>query len=69
MSDIPEQRWALPTDNLRDKYEYEYEAWLNNNYDMTGQIIVGRRMTWEQACEDESLFDDFLDDLRAWQDQ
>ena len=58
---VPSQRWALPMDDPRDKYENEYEAWLNEHYDMKDQMIMGRRMTWEQACEDEWLFDDFME--------
>lgn len=57
---IPEQRWALPTDSKWDKYENEYEVWLNDNYDMKCQSIAGRYMTWEEACEDEYLFDEFV---------
>jgi hypothetical protein len=58
---IPEQRWALPTDSDRDKYEYEFEAWVNENYDMKDMMINGRHMTWEQCWEDEWLFDEFLE--------
>lgn len=57
---VPSQRWALPTDSKWDKYENEYEAWLNDNYDMPSQSIAGRQMTWEEACEDEYLFDEFV---------
>jgi hypothetical protein len=67
MIEIPEQRWALPVDSDRDKYEYEYEHWLSENYDDASQSIMGRHMTWEQACEDEHLFDDFMDEVRYQQ--
>lgn len=58
---VPSQRWALPTDSKWDKYEHAYEIWLNENYDMEGQYIAGRHMTWEEACEDEYLFDEFVE--------
>jgi len=64
-AEVPSQRWALPEDSDRDKYEHEFEAWVNDNYDDQSQMIAGRHMTWEQCFEDDWLFGDFVDEMRA----
>ena len=61
-AEVPSQRWALPSDSDYDKYANDFEHWLNDNYDDKSQMIAGRHMTWEQACEDEWLFDVFLEE-------
>jgi hypothetical protein len=61
---IPSQRWALPSDSDRDKYENEFELWVNNNYDDKAMKIAGRHMTWDECFEDEWLFDDFIQEIR-----
>jgi hypothetical protein len=58
---VPSARWAGPEDSKWDIYYNDYEVWLNDNYDMSTQMIAGRRMGWEQACEDEDLFDEFVE--------
>lgn len=60
-AEVPSQRWALPEDSDRDKYESEFELWVNDNYDDKTLSINGRHMTWEQCFEDEWLFDEFMD--------
>ncbi len=63
---IPEARWAGPEDSKWDIYYGKFEGWLNENYDMESQSIFGQHMTWEQACEDEDLLDDFIE---MWTDR
>lgn len=64
-AEVPSQRWALPSDSKWDRYYDQFEGWVNDHYDMETQSIFGRSMTWEQACEDENLFDYFVED---WED-
>ena len=58
---IPEARWAGPEDSEWDLYYNDYEIWVNENYDMKYQKIAGRHMTFEQACEDDDLFGEFVE--------
>jgi len=64
-AEVPSQRWALPQDTDYDRYYNEFELWVNEHYDMQGQCIMGRHMTWEECFEDEWLFDDFMAERRA----
>jgi hypothetical protein len=61
MIGIPESRWAGPEDTDWDRYYGDYEVWLNDNYDMKAQMIAGRHITWEDACEDQDLFSEFVE--------
>ena len=61
MIQIPEQRWALPTDSKWDTYYSDFEMWLNDEYDMETQTVCGYQMTWEDACESEDLLDIFIE--------
>lgn len=63
---IPEARWAGPEDDKWDIYYGKFEGWLNENYDATTGTIFGEKMSWEQACEDEDLLDDFIE---MWTDR
>jgi hypothetical protein len=58
---IPIGRWSEPEDNDWDKYYNEFEAWLNDNYDMESQSIAGRSIPWEQAFENEDLLNHFIE--------
>ena len=58
---VPSARWAGPEDSDWDRYYADYEAWINEHYVMEDQKIFGIHMTWEQACEDEELFGQFVE--------
>jgi hypothetical protein len=58
---IPAARWAGPEDTDWDRYYADFEYWVNENYNMETQTIEGRQMTWEQACQDEDLFEAFVE--------
>jgi hypothetical protein len=60
MIQIPEQRWALPTDSLWDIHYNEFELWLNDNYNMEDRAIFGYHVSWDDACESEDVFDMFM---------
>jgi hypothetical protein len=52
-------RLAGPPDTDWDKYYNDYEVWLNDNYDTETGLVFGK--TWEDACENEDLFQEFVE--------
>ena len=62
MSNLPEQRWALPQDAERDRYEYQFEGWINTHLDLETDTVFG--VPYENAWEDEGLFSAFMDEVR-----
>lgn len=68
MSDIPEQRWALPTDSRWDIHFGSFEQWVNEDYDDETQTIAGFRLTYDEAIESDELMDfyvEMMEDARA----
>lgn len=61
----PEARWPGPSDTKWDLYYNDYEQWVNDHYDVDTQSIFGRPMTYDQAIEDEALFDAYVDDYET----
>ena len=57
---IPSQRWALPSDSDRDKYDNQYDAWLNEHFDPATNTIFG--IPHDEAWDDGDLFEQFMDE-------
>lgn len=58
---VPSQRWALPTDSKWDIHRNDYERWVDENYENDTQSIFGWTMTYDQAMENEELFDSYIE--------
>ena len=59
---VPEQRWALPSDTDRDRYEHAYDRWINDHYDDEFGTVLG--VPHEEAWENDDLFERFMDEVR-----
>jgi hypothetical protein len=68
MTSIPAARWAGPQDTLRDIHYAGFEHWLNDNYDMASSTIFGLHIQWDDACESDDLFDDYIDHVDRTRD-
>ena len=49
-----------------DRYQNEYDGWLNDNYDEQTDTVCG--VAYEDAWEDEALFDHFMEWRRSFDD-
>ena len=54
----------IQPDTDRDKYENEYDGWLNDNYDPETDSVHG--VSYDEAWEDDLLFDRFMDWRRTF---
>lgn len=64
---VPSQRWALPEDTDRDRYENEFDGWLNDNYDLATNTIYG--VPGDEAWDSSELWDTFMDYRRSLRDE
>jgi hypothetical protein len=52
-----------PPETDRDRYEIEFDNWLNERYDVDTGTILG--LHWEDAQEDDEVFQTFMDEHYA----
>ena len=59
---VPSQRWALPSDTDRDRYENDYDRWIDDHYDDESGTIFG--VPYEEAWDSDDLFEQFMEEVR-----
>lgn len=59
---VPSQRWALPSDDDRDRYENQYDRWISDHYDEKSDTVLG--VPYAEAWDSDDLFDQFMDEVR-----
>lgn len=65
-AELPSQRWALPSDSLYDKHYNEFENWVNDIYKFDMQYTdYGLTCSFDEALQDEHLFDTFIAERNA----
>lgn len=63
---LPSQRWSLPGDSLYDKHYNEFELWVNDIYKNSMQYTeYGLTCSYDEALQDDDLFDTFMDERNA----
>lgn len=61
---VPSQRWALPSDSRWDIHYPSFERWVNDEYDMKSNDIVGFRFeSFDDALQSDELMDFYVDML------
>lgn len=63
MTDIGYYYPPEPPETDRDRYEGEFNNWLDERYDVDTGTVLG--LDWDDAWEDEDAFQTFMDERSA----
>jgi len=59
---LPEARWAGPTDSLYDRHYAGFELWVNDLYERDEYRDLGFYGDFDEALQSDFLFDVYMDE-------